>query len=70
VNPTTIGGTNGKQTVTWSAVANAASYEAWIAHSTSPAQGDFTLVATGVTSPYQFTGLPAGTHAYGVKAKA
>ena len=69
-NPSTIGGSNGTQTVTWSAVTGATSYEAWIANSASPSQGDFTLVATGVTSPYTFTGIAAGTRAFGIKAKA
>lgn len=69
-NPTTVGGTNGSQVVTWSAVANATSYEAWIAPNLAPAQGDFSLVQTGVTSPYTFTGLKAGSYAFGIKAKA
>lgn len=68
--PSTIGGSNGSQVVTWGAVAGAASYEAWLATGNTPAQGDFTLVASGVTSPYTFTGLSAGTRAYGIKAKA
>ena len=69
-DPTTIGGTDGTQTVSWPAVTDAASYEAYIAAGSTPAQGDFTLVASGVTSPYTFTGLAAGTHSYGIKAKA
>ena len=69
-NPSTVGGSNGSQVVTWPAVPGASSYEAWIANGSSPAQGDFTLVATGVTSPYTFTGLTAGERAYGIKAKA
>ena len=69
-NPSTVGGSNGSQVVTWLAVPGANSYEAWIASGASPAQGDFTLVATGVTSPYTFTGLTAGERAYGIKAKA
>lgn len=69
-NPSTVGGSNGSQVVTWAAVPGASSYEAWIANGASPAQGDFTLVATGVTSPYTFTGLTAGQRAYGIKAKA
>ena len=68
---TTQGGTDGTQTVTWPAIPGAASYEAHIALGTpAPTQGDFTLKAAGVTSPYTFTGLPAGQHAYGIKAKA
>jgi hypothetical protein len=56
--------------VTWRAVTDAVSYEAWQAAGSSPAQGDFVRVATGVTSPYEFTGLSAGTYSYGIKAKA
>jgi hypothetical protein len=70
VNPTTVGGSNGTAVATWSAVANATSYEAWKANNGTPAQGDFTLVATGVTSPYTFTGLTGSTWALGIKAKA
>ncbi len=69
-NPSTVGGSDGSQVVTWAAVPGASSYEAWIANGASPAQGDFTLVATGVTSPYTFTGLTAGQRSYGIKAKA
>lgn len=68
-NPSTVGGSNGSQVVTWPAVPGANSYEAWIASGALPTQGDFTLVATGVTSPYTFTGLTAGEWAYGIKAK-
>jgi len=69
-NPTTVNGTDGTQVLTWPAVANAASYQFWQAESANPAQGDFVLKASGVTSPYTVTGLSAGTHAYGIKAKA
>lgn len=69
-NPTTVGGSNGTQVVTWPAVSGAASYEAWIAEDATPAQGDFTLKTVGVTSPYTFTGLEAGEYAFGIKAKA
>lgn len=72
--PTTVGGTNGSQVVTWAAVAGATSYEAWVtkndANDPNPLQGDFTLVATGVTSPYTFTGLNPAQYDYGIKAKA
>ena len=68
-NPTTVGGTDGSQVVTWSAVSNATSYEAWLATNGSPLQSDFVLKATGVTSPYTFTGLGQGTYAFGIKAK-
>lgn len=69
-NPTTIGGSDGTATVSWPAVSNATSYDAYLATGSSPAQGDFALVASGVTSPYTFTGLTAGEWAYGIKAKA
>lgn len=69
-NPSTIGGTNGSQVVTWPAVSGATSYVAYIANGSSPAQGDFTQVAAGVTSPYTFTGLAAGTYSFGIRAKA
>lgn len=68
-NPTTVGGSNGSQVVTWGAVSNASSYDAYIAHNTAPAQSDFSLVTTGVTSPYTFTGLAAGAFAFGIEAK-
>lgn len=68
-NPTTVGGTNGSQVVTWGAVTNATTYDAYIASNTSPAQGDFTLVASAVTSPYTFASLSAGSYAFGIKAK-
>ena len=67
---TTSSGSNGTQTVTWPAVSGAVSYEAWRASGSNPAQGDFTLVQAGVTSPFTFTGLAAGTYSYGIKAKA
>jgi hypothetical protein len=68
-NPTTAGGTNGSQVVTWGAVSNATSYDAYKATKGSPAQSDFTLVASGVTSPYTFTSLAAGTYSFGIMAK-
>ncbi|MFT4282372.1 hypothetical protein [Microbacterium sp.] len=70
VNPTTIAGTDGTATVTWAAVSGAVRYDAMIAHTAEPLQGDFTLKQTGVTSPYTFTGLGAGTHALGIIARS
>lgn len=64
----TVGG-KGTQIASWPAVPGAVSYEAWLADGTAPAQGDFVRVAQGVTSPYQFTNVGVGTHAYGIKAK-
>jgi hypothetical protein len=68
-NPTTIGGSNGTQLVTWPAVSGATTYDAYIASNGTPVQGDFTLVASGVTSPYTFTGLHSGTDSFGIMAK-
>jgi hypothetical protein len=68
--PTTVGASNGSQVVTWAAIPGAVSYEAWIAAGPTPVQGDFTLVASGLTSPYIFTNLTAGEWSYGIKAKA
>jgi len=67
-NPTTVGGTNGSQVVSWGAVTNATTYDAYKATKASPLQSDFTLVAAGVTSPYTFTGLGAGTYSFGILA--
>lgn len=71
-NPSTSGATDGSQVVTWPAVSNATSYDAYklLNPSGSPVDADFgTAVATGVTSPYTFTGLGAGSYAFGIKAK-
>ena len=68
--PSTIGGSDGTQTVTWAAVPNATSYSALHADGNAPAQGDFTVVANGVTSPYTFTGIDAGDHSFGIRANA
>lgn len=68
-NPTTVGATDGSQVVTWAAVGGAGSYDAYRAPGSSPAQEDFTLVASGVTSPYTFTGLAVGTYSFGIKAR-
>lgn len=68
-HPTTIGGSEGTATISWGAVSGAVSYQAYIATGSSPAQEAFTLVASGVTSPYTFTGLSAGVKAFGIKAK-
>jgi hypothetical protein len=67
-NPSTTGGTDGSQVVTWGAITNANSYDAYKATKASPAQSDFTLVASSVTSPYTFTGLAAGTYSFGILA--
>ena len=69
-NPSSVGGNNGSVTVAWAAIPNAASYDAYVAAGTSPAQGDYTLVQAGVTSPFTYTGLTAGARTYGIEAKA
>lgn len=63
-------GSNGTATVTWPAVAGAASYSAHLASTMSPAQGDFTQVAATVTSPYTFTDLSVGPKSFGIKTEA
>lgn len=67
------GSGDGTQTITWDPVIAAASYDAYIAAglgpSGTPTQEDFVLVAAGVTSPYAFTGMSAGRHAFGIKAR-
>jgi hypothetical protein len=69
--PTTVGGSDGTQQVSWPNVSGAVSYDAYVANSSTPAQEDFVRVGTNVgNGPYTFTGLAAGTHAYGIKAKA
>jgi hypothetical protein len=67
-NPTTTSSTDGTQVVTWPAVTDAVTYTAWRAAGSSPTQGSFAQVATGVTSPYTFTGLSQGTYSFGIKA--
>lgn len=68
--PTTAAATDGAQTVTWPAVPGATGYSAHHATTATPAQEDFTQVSASVTSPYTFTGLGVGAHAFGIKAKA
>jgi hypothetical protein len=69
-NPSAPGVADGKQVVTWPAVSEAFSYEAWRASGLNAAQGSFVRVAQGVTSPYTFEGLAAGDYSVGIKAKA
>lgn len=68
--PTTVGGSDGTQVVTWPAVAGASSYDSYRAAGPSAAQEDYVLVQAGVTSPYTFTGQSRGAYLYGIKAKA
>lgn len=70
-NPTTIGGSNGAVMVSWPAVSGATRYDAYKATTAgTPGQSDFTLYASGVTSPYEFTGQNAGSDWYGIMAVA
>jgi hypothetical protein len=67
-NPTTSSGL-GSVTISWPPVAGASRYDAYRATTVgTPAQGDFVLYASGVTSPCDFTGQAAGTYQYGIKA--
>jgi len=65
--PSTIGGTNGSVTVTWSAITGATAYDAGIANGLSQT-GGFTTVSSSATSPYTFTGLAAGNYTVAIKA--
>lgn len=67
-DPTTPGGSDGTVTVSWPAVPNAVSYEAGTA--SGNVTSGFTVVATGVTSPHTFTGLPGGVTTVAIKAMA
>lgn len=68
-NPSTVGGTNGTQVVSWPSVSGAASYDAYVSYAVTPTQDDFTRIATGVTSPATLTGLASGAWV-GIKANA
>lgn len=69
--PASPGNSDGTATVAWPAVAGATDYSAHVALGNPAAgQGDFSLAAASVTSPYTFTGLPAGEHSLGIRAKA
>lgn len=69
-HPTTVGGTNGSQVVTYANVSGAVSYVARIAQTLTPTEGDFVDVGTATGGTYTFTGLDAGPYAFGIKAKA
>jgi hypothetical protein len=66
-HPSSIGGTNGTATLSWGAVAGAASYDVCLR--TGTVTTGFTATASGVSSPYTFTGLSAGTYTVAVRAK-
>ena len=67
--PTTAGGSNGTQVVTWASIPGAAGYDAYWAEGNTPSQGSFIKVGNNVSSPYTFTGLSAGVQSVGIKAK-
>lgn len=68
-NPSAPGMSDGKERVSWPAVAGAVRYSAARAAGYSPAQEDFVEVASNVTSPYEFTGQPEGAWSYAVRAE-
>lgn len=65
-NPSTVGGSDGSQVVTWAAVPGAHHYEAGIA--SGDVTSGFTVVNSNATSPYTYTGLAAGTYTVAVRA--
>lgn len=67
-NPSTPSGDDGTITVSWPPVANADHYESGIAPGPNANQEDIVLVDNNVTSPYQFTGLSAGTYTVAIRA--
>ena len=70
VLPTVVGGSDGKQTISFTSVPNASRYDAYIAGTLTPAANgsDWVLVQSNVTSPFQFTGLDAGNYSWGIQA--
>ena len=69
IDPSSAGQSDGSMTVSFTPVDGAASYTAHRANKLNPAQSDFTQIASGVTSPYTATGLPAGPVAIGIRAE-
>lgn len=65
-SPSTVGGSDGTIVITWPAVAGAAGYD--VSRVTGAGGPTFTPTATGVTSPYTFTGLSAGSYTVAVRA--
>ncbi len=69
IDPSSAGQSDGSMTVSFTPVDGASSYTAHRANSLNPSQSDFTQIASGVTSPYTATGLPAGPVAIGIRAE-
>ena len=69
IDPSSAGQSDGSMTVSFTPVDGASSYTAHRANKLNPAQSDFTQIASGVTSPYTATGLPAGPVAIGIRAE-
>lgn len=69
IDPSSAGQSDGSMTVSFTPVDGASSYTAHRANKLNPAQSDFTQVASGVTSPYTATGLPAGPVSIGIRAE-
>lgn len=68
-NPASLTGTEGIVEMIWAPVGGANRYDAYRTEvSGAPAEGDWVLYASGVTSPFEFTGQRAGTFWYGVRA--
>ena len=68
-DPNTLSGLDGSITLSWPPVSGASRYDAYRAIVAGvPGQGDFSLFATDIVSPYQFTGQGVGTFHYGIKA--
>ena len=69
IDPSSAGQSDGSMTVFFTPVDGASSYTAHRANKLNPSQSDFTQIASGVTSPYTATGLPAGPVAIGIRAE-
>lgn len=69
IDPSSAGQSDGSMTVSFTPVDGASSYTAHRANKLNPTQSDFTQIASGVTSPYTVTGLPAGPVAIGIRAE-
>ena len=69
IDPSGAGQSDGSMTVSFTPVDGASSYTAHRANKLNPSQSDFTQIASGVTSPYTATGLPAGPVAIGIRAE-
>ncbi len=66
--PTTIGGSDGSITATWTAVSGADHYESQLV--AGAVTSGFTADDTNAVSPKTYSGLPAGAYTVAVRAKA